>query len=133
MGHLVHRVRLVSRIALVVVMAALTIVFPISPVSAACSWSEGGQTLNGMVQLHATYQCDRGAKEEVELTAAPVRDSDWDAACVRTAISVGLDPAGFCDLPPSAGPPVPTPGLVARAFRRIPLPEAKLVIQPPNG
>lgn len=29
--------------------------------------------------------------------------------------------------------PVITPGLVAAAFRRIPLPEAPLVIQPPNG
>ena len=85
-----------------------------------------------MVQLHATYHCDRDADEEVELTVAPVRDSDWDAACVRTAISVGLDPAGFCDLPTGERPD-PTPGLVARAFRQIQLPEAELVIQPPNG
>jgi len=53
---------------------------------------------------------------------------------VRTAIAFEVSPVEFCDLPPDTPlPPVVTPGLVSTAFRRLPLPEAKLVIQPPNG
>ncbi|WP_345520525.1 hypothetical protein [Nocardioides conyzicola] len=38
-----------------------------------------------------------------------------------------------CDPEDVETPPALTPGIVASAFSRIPLPEAKLVIQPPNG
>jgi hypothetical protein len=71
------------------------------------------------------------------VTVTEARDSDLDAACVRQAISGGLDPFRFCDLPAEAGVPAPapalTPGLVARAFRRIELPASELQIQPPKG
>lgn len=65
----------------------------------------------------------------------PPRDSDLDAVCVEHAISTGLDPFGYCDIADSGegNPPQVTPGLVAAAFQRIPLPEAPLAIQPPNG
>ena len=39
---------------------------------------------------------------------------------------------GWCELQEDAVQQL-TPGLVLRAFRRLPLPPAKLVIQPPNG
>ncbi|MFC6046133.1 hypothetical protein [Nocardioides hankookensis] len=63
------------------------------------------------------------------------RDSDLDAICVQAAITTGQEPFEFCDLPvdPTAAAPDVTPGLVATAFRRLPLPAADLVIQPPNG
>jgi hypothetical protein len=38
-----------------------------------------------------------------------------------------------CDSDAAQAPPDVTPGLVAAAFRRLPLPEAQLVIQPPRG
>lgn len=61
------------------------------------------------------------------------RDSDLDSRCVQEAISSGQNPFQFCDLPADGGPVELTPGIVAAAFKRIPLPEAKLIIQPPNG
>ncbi|GAA4725169.1 hypothetical protein GCM10023350_04540 [Nocardioides endophyticus] len=65
----------------------------------------------------------------------PPRDSDLDSMCTQTAITNDVDPFLYCDVPAAAviADPEPTPALIARAFRRIPLPEAKLVIQPPNG
>lgn len=69
--------------------------------------------------------------------AAPPRDSDLDAKCVREAVSTDADPFQLCDLPADFGPDGPpaqvTPGLVAAAFRRLPLPASELQVQPPNG
>ncbi len=45
----------------------------------------------------------------------------------------GSDPFTYCDLPPDTVVPTPTPGLVARAFRSLPLPASELAVQPPNG
>ena len=69
-----------------------------------------------------------------QVVQAP-RDSDLDAVCVRESIAAGADPFEFCDLPPDAVIPaaVITPGLVASAFRELPLPGAELVVQPPGG
>lgn len=62
------------------------------------------------------------------------RDSGLDALCVREALSQGLDPFAFCDLAPVLGSPIQlTPGMVATAFRNIPLPPSELTVQPPNG
>jgi hypothetical protein len=61
-----------------------------------------------------------------------IRDSNLDAVCVATAISVGEEPFSFCDIPPD-DPPEITPGMVAAAFARIPVPPSALEIQPPNG
>ena len=94
------------------------------------------QLVDGAVQLEATYVCTADADDGASQTAdvpEPPRDSDWDAVCVRTAVTVGLDPASFCDLPPDTVTPTVTPGLVARAFRNIPLPPSQLSVQPPNG
>ncbi|MCW2764820.1 MAG: hypothetical protein JWO11_779 [Nocardioides sp.] len=53
--------------------------------------------------------------------------------CVRTALAVGQEPATFCDLPPGAIAPTLTPGLIATAFRNLPLPPSVLIVQPPGG
>jgi hypothetical protein len=55
-----------------------------------------------------------------------------DAICVATAISAGQEPFAFCDIPDD-NPPQVTPGVVAAAFARIPLPSSALEVQPPNG
>ncbi len=51
-----------------------------------------------------------------------------DVNCDRSESRVS-----YCDLLTGAAQPQVTPGLVARAFRRIPLPASTLNIQPPNG
>ena len=40
---------------------------------------------------------------------------------------------GDTNCPAAVAPPTVTPGLVLRAFRRIPLPASELVVQPPGG
>ncbi|MBJ7358751.1 hypothetical protein [Nocardioides sp.] len=52
---------------------------------------------------------------------------------MQTAISLGTDPFTFCDIPPEDAADVITPGLVATAFRNIPLPASELQVQPANG
>ncbi len=133
MGNFVYRIRFVIRAVITMLIAPIAAAIPIDPALADCTWSDGGRTLNGMVQVHASYGCDQTPEHDVAVGISPPRDSDWDAICVRTAIAVDLDPIGFCDLPAGAVRPEPTPELVERAFRRLPLPAAKLVIQPPNG
>ena len=70
--------------------------------------------------------------------AIPPRDSGWDTACVRTAITVGLHAGRFCAAPgsdpgaPAAQPQI-TQALVLRALRRVELPESQLKVQPPGG
>lgn len=66
----------------------------------------------------------------------PPRDSDLDALCVRQALSTSRNPFALCDLPSESAPPAVTQvtsGLVAAAFRRLPLPASDLQVQPPNG
>lgn len=63
----------------------------------------------------------------------PPSDSDLDAICVQTALTVGADPFEFCDIPPEDADDLITPGLVAAAFQQIPLPASELQVQPANG
>lgn len=72
------------------------------------------------------------ANDEGE-AADPIRDSDLDAVCVSIALSLGEEPFGFCGLPPGEEPPSLTPGMVAAAFARLPLPASELQVQPANG
>lgn len=52
-----------------------------------------------------------------------------DHFCFGTNWNIGCDPEDLVESPEA----VLTPGLVAAAFRRLPLPAAELVVQPPNG
>lgn len=65
--------------------------------------------------------------------ALPIRDSDLDNICVRTALSVGEDPFELCDIPVEDAEDFITPDLIAAAFRQIPLPASELQVQPTNG
>lgn len=113
------------------------LVVTVAPASADCDFSPQETMIDGAVQVTMTMTCSGSETGgTADASNLPPRDSDWDAVCVRTALEVGLDPASFCDLPPQdseQSTDTVTPGLVAAAFRRIPLPEAPLVIQPPNG
>jgi hypothetical protein len=125
----------ITRILLVSISVLLVIVLPETPANAACSLVREEEMVNGQVRVHWVEHCD--AQETPNAATSPIvnppRDSDLDAACARRALSAGLDPVIFCDLPLDAAVPELTPGSVTRAFRAIDLPEAKLVIQPPNG
>lgn len=89
--------------------------------------------IDGAVQIRTVMHCSGSEEPVADPAAVPPRDSDWDAVCVRTALDLDLDPREFCDIPTDAAQPEVTPGLVLRAFQRIPLPEAQLMIQPPRG
>jgi hypothetical protein len=65
-------------------------------------------------------------------SADPIRDSDLDAVCVATAISLGEEPFSFCGLSPDDLPDI-TPGMVAAAMATIPVPPSRLQVQPANG
>jgi hypothetical protein len=91
--------------------------------------------VDGAILIKYVYECDGASSQGADSAPAafPPRDSDWDAICVRTAIALGENVADFCDLPQGAAPPTLTPGMVAAAFRRLPLPPSPLIVQPPDG
>ena len=72
-----------------------------------------------------TTTTDGGGKPEV-------RDSDLDAICVATAITIGEEPFEFCGLPPTEDVEI-TPDMVAAAMARVPPPPSQIEVQPVNG
>jgi hypothetical protein len=126
-----HRLYL---LAAVVLLSGVTLTS--SPAQAdECSYVEEAVIIDGQVQVTLVEYCDGATSgtpsgESVEL---PPRDSGLDAVCVSTAIENGVDPFEFCDIPPEYAEEYVTPGLVAAAFREIPLPASELRVQPANG
>ena len=117
-------------------VSAVLVTLPLEPAEAACHWVKVEQMVSGAIRIKWEHHCTVDAVEGGQpVGAVPPRDSDWDAVCVRTALVIGADPARYCDLPPTAVAVAPTvtPGLVARAFRTVPLPASALAVQPPNG
>lgn len=104
--------------------------------SSPTSGTQGASGLTGILisgeeaSLGASCGSTASATEAITL---PPRDADLDTACVREALSTGRDPFQLCDLPSEAGEVEVTPGIVGAAFRRIPLPAAELIVQPPGG
>lgn len=109
------------------------------PAYAGCGYVEEVVLVQGMATVSSHYVCTSNpptASSAGEPDGPlPPRDSDLDAVCVRSAISIGLDPFEFCAAPGDQANPTPqlTPGMVAAAFRRLPLPPATLQVQPANG
>ncbi|GAA1164225.1 hypothetical protein GCM10009606_47380 [Nocardioides aquiterrae] len=123
-------IRLVAALALGIALAVL----PAPSATAACHVVRQEEWVNGQLHIYWVKHCESSSQTgTTPVGTLPPRDSGWDAACVRTAITLGVDPATFCDVPPGAAPPSVTPGLVARALRRIDLPASELSVQPPNG
>ena len=118
-------------VAFAVAVAGLLVCAP--PALADCAYVSEQVMVDGTLQIRTVVKCSGESSDGTQPVVVPPRDSDLDGVCVRTALDVGLDPLSFCDVPVGDAEPILTPGVVASAFRRIPLPEAKLVIQPPNG
>jgi hypothetical protein len=126
--------RLLVLLAFVIASLAL----PMDPASAGCQWVTSSHVIDGHAQAQTIQVCSPtggGGAEEVSDADGPIppTNSGLDAICVATAISLGQDPFRFCDEPADGTQAVVTPGIVAVALTRIPLPPAVLVIQPPNG
>lgn len=126
--------------ALVLLLTACSLtVIPPGRAAAGCEFVEQVVLVQGVATVQVHEACMPTVSQSGATSSGapnPPRDSDLDAVCVRTALSVGLDPFEYCtpasddaDLPT----PQVTPGMVAAAFRRVPLPAAELRVQPPNG
>lgn len=128
------RVPLMIRAAVVALLLSVAILVPVRA-EAACHQQVVTEFVLGVAQVNTKLVCDSETDDGlVQVGELPARDSDLDPICTQTAITNDVDPFLYCDVPVTpAVMPEPTPGLVARAFRRLPLPAAELVIQPPNG
>jgi hypothetical protein len=94
--------------------------------------------IDGHEQSQTTQVCSPGTDQgdigtETTNGFVPPTDSGLDPICVATAIALDEEPFAFCDEPTSGNPAVITPGIVAAALVRVPLPPARLLIQPANG
>jgi hypothetical protein len=124
-----------------VLLACGTVAVLETPATADCSGgtsatisgtADAGTLVIGAEQEVSASTCLNSGPASASLDDRP-RDSDLDAMCVQQAISVRRNPFEFCDLPSEPGSIKLTPGMVATAFRRLPLPPSDLVVQPPGG
>lgn len=128
------------------ILAAISLVATLTP-SASGAISEGGGcrwettvVAENAVETVRSVQVCSGTDPTSETGSAasdgfpPPRDSGLDTVCVNRAISIGIDPFEFCDIPPEEVEVADvTPDLVAAALRRVPVPGAEVVVQPPGG
>ncbi|MCR6033565.1 hypothetical protein GGQ22_19320 [Nocardioides sp. zg-579] len=128
------------RVLLLLLSAGASVLLTQVEARAGCTFVEQVVLVQGVatVQVHEVCDADQTSASAATGHSGPLppRDSDLDAVCVRAALSTGLDPFEFCEPPstePAATAPQLTPGMVASAFQRIPLPAAELQVQPPNG
>ncbi|MDF1602763.1 hypothetical protein [Nocardioides sp. YIM 152315] len=102
-----------------------------------CHREETVEMVQGVAQVNATYVCEGTTSPTGETPVAdlPPRQSGLDPLCVQESLTHGVDPFLYCEPVADGDPGLPavTPGIVAAALRRIPLPPVDLVIQPPNG
>jgi hypothetical protein len=103
-----------------------------APSVADCSIVYEPELLGGVVVLQAHQQCTPESTESVVHVDQPPTDSGMDSICVATAITLGSAPADYC-LPATGESPDLTPGMVANAFKVLPLPASFLEVQPPNS
>jgi hypothetical protein len=98
---------------------------------AGCNIVYSPELVGGVVVLQAHEVCTSDTQPAVSVDVPPT-DSGLDSICVETAITLGNDPYAYCGIPPDDSPGL-TAGMVAAAFRVLPLPGSVLEIQPPNG
>jgi hypothetical protein len=87
-------------------------------------------TVQGESSVTHAGQSDPGTSGSSTPTGAT--GSDQTPLCVSAAVIQGLDPADLCAQADDDTVQL-TPEMVAAAFRSIPLPASRLLIQPPNG
>jgi hypothetical protein len=101
--------------------------------AAGCHLETVTHTLNGFIYVGTVKVCPGTSTTSTSSAVdLPPTDSGLDSICVATAITGGLDPFAFCGIPPDEAPEL-TPGMVAAALTRVPLPAAALKVQPANG
>gem|GEM_PF-5235926 len=103
-----------------------------------CEWVTRSHIVRGIVITEHEYVCyetnpPSGATDDSADSASSIPPSAGSAACAGAAAAFGIGPAEFCGVGEAATTPAITTGLVASAFRRIPLPASDLGIQPPGG
>lgn len=123
-------------IALVLLPAALGIAVATAPPSqAACTWTTETYIQNGVLKTRSVRTCSPESPPGNEARPTDVGPPPVGVgACFGLAAQLRVDADEFCgaeDDSPAA--PVLTPGSVARALRRVPLPPSELIIQPPDG
>jgi hypothetical protein len=121
-------------IALGLLLGCVGVIGTAGSAHAACEWTTVNELLEGHVQTHVVQVCSQDDAQTVSTTnSPPPTDFDLDSICVQTAISLGNNPFTFCDIPPEDAEELVTPGLVAAALARLPLPPSDLQVQPANG
>jgi hypothetical protein len=118
---------------LLIVVGGLVAASP-SSAADACHTEEQAVAMNGVVEIHIVKVCDPVVDPGTQVASdLPPTHLGLDAICVSTAMSNGVDPFEYCDIPPDEVPDLVTPGLVAAALRTVPLPSSVLNVEPPNG
>ena len=126
---------MIRGLVLVIVTSIVTLIGPAAEAEG-CTLGASGDSVNGGITVHDA-DCT-----PVTVTdgsggggggADPIRDSDLDAVCVSTAISMDIDPFTFCQPPPGQAEDAVSPGLVAQALRFVPLPPPVIHVEPANG
>ncbi len=118
------------------IAVGVTVLIVAAPVQRAVATSSGdddppvhvGPTDDGLWAgvSEATDPAESTAGTITPITHVDIESGLFEGFCSGANWTVTCDPEDDTT-------PVDVPGLVAAAFRRIPLPEAELVIQPPNG
>jgi hypothetical protein len=107
---------------------------PTDALAAGCHLETVTEFINGALYTGTVEVCDETVvTDQTQDVVDPPHDSGLDPMCVRATLSVGLDPYEYCDLTTDDPVDELTPGLVAAAFQRIPLPASELQVQPANG
>jgi hypothetical protein len=120
--------RLRSFTAAIVLLAFLGV----APASAEiCHLETATVTVQGAIQTTTHLVCPGSAATTSGNLNLPSQETLTDACAAAIAV-LNLPLVAYC-FPDELDAPTLTPAIVAGAFRRIPLPSSKLMVQPPNG
>jgi hypothetical protein len=123
---------LVIRILTLMTDTLLVTMFSARPTAAENCYAETVTvTIQGALQTTSHLICpgsSAGLTENVDLPSQQALTN----ACAATVAVLDLPLVLYCFADDAEAPEL-TPAIVASAFRRIPLPPSKLIVQPPNG
>lgn len=119
------------RLMLVPVLAASGLVaLGVAPSIASCHEAQVPFFTNGALFYETEIRCSSSSSPSGGEEANDAVQVVGTAACVAYAIRLGQTPDEFCGSPDTA---TVTPGLAAAALGRVPIPAARIRVQPPNG
>jgi hypothetical protein len=121
---------------LTMMTVAAVVQIPAAAKAQGCHKEQHSIMVNGSVHVYDVVVCPpatSGSEGQAEPAVVAPTDSGLDPLCVATAMSNGVDPFAFCAPPPNGESILLSPGLIATALARIPLPPSALKVQPPNG